>query len=92
MHDNTLGAALDGALEPSLTHTLLPRCEACAAPHPLARTPQQPASACPDCGAASTRGRTVCVPASISGRGLGVWLARACFAIAAWLRRLIERI
>ncbi len=43
-------ALAEGRYEPHLTVQLLPRCPACHAPHPLARTPPKDAAICPDCG------------------------------------------
>jgi hypothetical protein len=78
--------------EPVLTRTLLPRCAACQAPHPLARTPKAPTGKCPDCGHPSGPEQSETVPAVLTGRRLWTRVARLFFTLGRQLRGLAERI
>lgn len=84
-------ARTSGAYEPVLMYQLLPRCQQCHAPHPLARKPKRPADTCPDCGTSLPElGAAHEEPALLTGFWGGV--ARSCFSISNWLLKLERKL
>lgn len=72
-----------------MTHTFLPRCANCHAPHPLARKPAMAAEHCPDCGSPSTMGPTVVIEEPVL-TGFYGWLATRLLKIGQRLRSLAK--
>lgn len=82
-----------GQYEPSVSVQFLPRCPKCGDRHPLAYRPPRRADICPGCGAASAEaGETFSADAVITGQTISVMVARLCFRLGAWLRRLANRL
>lgn len=79
----------EGHFEPSLAAVFLPRCPSCGEKHPLAFRPPLVRDTCPACdGPVAPPARPIEVPAVITGRTPAALLARACFALARFFRRL----